>query len=310
MSTAAHIAQALAGRRAQRLTDGGYLIPCPAPGHGKGNGDRHPSLRISDGDTRVLVHCFSGCPASDVLDALRHRGLLDGPMSDRPRPAPRIRQQPHQPRKRGGEPWHGIWRHTVDAPGTPVEAYLAGRRLALPPDACEVIRFHATCPFGYGDDHQLLRTPAMVALVRNVLTDRPQAVHRTALNLSGHKVEVGGRDRMALGPLKDGAVKLTADECVTYALGIAEGIETALSLACLPEWRGLPVWSLISADGIESFPLLAGVETLVIAVDHDKAGEDAALAVAERWRAAEREVLLIEATAPGNDLNDILGEAP
>jgi hypothetical protein len=309
MSSAAHIAQALAGRRAQRLADGGYLIPCPAPGHGKGNGDRHPSLRISDGDTRVLVHCFSGCPASDVLDALRHRGLLDGLRSDDPHPAPRV-QQPRQPRKRGGEPWHGIWRHTIDATGTPVETYLTGRKLALPPDAGDVIRFHGTCPFGYCDDHQLLRTPAMVALVRNVLTDRPQAVHRTALDLSGRKVEVNGRDRMALGSIKGGAVKLTPDDCITYALGIAEGIETALSLARLPEWRGLPVWSLINADGIDSFPVLAGIETLVIAVDHDKAGEDAALAVAERWRAAGREVLLVEATTPGNDLNDILGGTP
>jgi hypothetical protein len=303
--SAAHIAQALAGRRAQPLADGGYLVSCPAPGHGKGHGDRHPSLRVSDGDTRLLVHCFGGCDAGDVLDELRRRGLLDGPRSDGPHPAPRVQQQPCMPRKRAGEPWHGIWRHTVDATGTPVEAYLAGRKLALPPDA--VVRFHDACPFGYGDDRQLLRTPAMVALVCNVLTDRPQAVHRTALDCSGRKVEVGGRGRMALGPLKGGAVKLTADEDVTYALGIAEGIETALSLQRLPEWRGLPVWSLVSADGVENFPVLAGIETLVVAVDHDEPGEQAALAVSERWLAAGREVFLVEATRPGSDLNDVVG---
>ena len=58
------------------LTDG-YLVPCPVPSHGKGRGDRSPSLRISDGDTRVLVHCFAGCDPRDVLDVLRRRGLLD-----------------------------------------------------------------------------------------------------------------------------------------------------------------------------------------------------------------------------------------
>jgi len=72
-------------------------------------------------------------------------------------------------------------------------------------------------------------------------------------------------------------------------------------------WRGLPVWSLVSADGVENFPVLAGIETLVVAVDHDEPGEQAALAVSERWLAAGREVFLVEATRPGSDLNDVVG---
>jgi len=47
--TARSIALALGGRRAQRLTDGSFLIPCPVPSHGKGRGDRSPSLRIGGG---------------------------------------------------------------------------------------------------------------------------------------------------------------------------------------------------------------------------------------------------------------------
>jgi hypothetical protein len=59
---------------------------------------------------------------------------------------------------------------------------------------------------------------------------------------------------------------------------------------------------------VRNFPLLAGIETLVIGVDHDAAGEAAAREVTARWHEAGREVLLIEATATGDDLNDVLRE--
>jgi hypothetical protein len=68
MTEARSIALALGGRRAQRLADGSYLIPCPVRSHGKGRGDRNPSLRIGDGTTRLLVHCFGGCDSVAVLD--------------------------------------------------------------------------------------------------------------------------------------------------------------------------------------------------------------------------------------------------
>ena len=60
MITAREIA-AVFGKRAQQLADG-WLVPCPVPSHGKGRGDRSPSLRISDGESsRLLVYCFAGC---------------------------------------------------------------------------------------------------------------------------------------------------------------------------------------------------------------------------------------------------------
>src|SRR5262249_27683280 len=170
------------------------------------------------------------------------------------------------------------------------ERYLTDRHLTLPPGA-EVLRFHPACPFGSR------KTSAMVALVRNIESNEPQAIHRTALDQSG---------KMSLGPISGGAIKLTPDEDVTIALGIAEGIETALSLQRLPEWLGSPVWSVISASGIRAFPLLAGIETLVIAADNDGAGESATAELVERWK--EREVLVIEANDEGADLNDVLQE--
>jgi len=279
MNAAPHIARALS-KHATKLNDSSWMTSCPVSSHGQGRGDIRPSLRIGDGQTRLLVRCYAGCDSRDVLAALRQRGLL---------------LAPELPRK---EPLD-IWREAIDARGTPVQRYLTLRGLALPPGT-GALRFHPACPFARS------KTPAMIALVRNIESNEPQAIHRTAVDHGGNKITIDGKDRMALGPIGGGAIKLTADENVTIALGIAEGIETALSLQQLPEWQGSPVWSLISESGIRKFPLLAGIETLAIAADHDTAGERATIDAAERWQ--EREVLIFEAGAHGADLNDIVRE--
>jgi hypothetical protein len=244
------------------------------------------------GDVIGLVMWF------DDVDFIQAVETLDGAAVPRPRSnksEPRALER-RSPRDRI---WLDIWNGARDPVGTLVDVHLARRGGLILPPRCQDVRFHPRCPFGTD------LVPAMIALVRNVVTNEPQAIHRTALDPSGRKVEIGGRDRMALGPIKDGAVKLTADEDVTIAIGIGEGIETTLSLHRLPEW-GSPVWSLLNASGIANFPVLAGIETLVIAVDHDDAGENAALAVTERWLAVGREVLLFEATNPADDLNDVM----
>lgn len=196
-----------------------------------------------------------------------------------------------------------IWRDAQDPRGTPVEAYLTEHRgLPLPADAAlRSLRFHPACPFGR------VRRPAMVALVRNILTNEPQAIHRTVLTIDGRKGEVDGRDRSGLGPIRGGAVKLTPDSEVTSCLGVGEGIESTLSLRLLPEaGPTLPVWSLISSSGVQALRPLSGIEGLWIAVDHDPGGggERASRACAGAWRAAGAEVLLIKPTRVETDLND------
>ena len=64
-----------------------------------------------------------------------------------------------------------------------------------PPEPDESLRFHPRCP--YGTDAY----PCMLALVRNTLTDKPQAVVRTALSSCGEKIE-----RMSYGPTGGGAM--------------------------------------------------------------------------------------------------------
>jgi hypothetical protein len=99
-------------------------------------------------------------------------------------------------------------------------------------------------------------------------------------------------------------IRLWPDENVTLGLGIAEGIETSLSLA---HAYG-PVWSLIDAGNLAMFPILAGIESLTIAADNDPAGIKAARECALRWTIGEKHVRIV---VPLNqcDLNDLAMEA-
>ncbi|GAN52301.1 hypothetical protein ME121_6432 [Methylobacterium sp. ME121] len=194
-----------------------------------------------------------------------------------------------------------IWGEARDPRGTVVEVHLGGRCLDLSDEiAGTVLRFHPRCPWGRET------VPAMVALVRDVVTDQPIGIHRTALDALGRKVEVNGYERLTLGPTKGGAVKMTSDADVTTCLGIGEGIETTLSLRHTREFGSSPVWSLISAPNVEAFPVLSGVECLWISVDHDPAGERAARVCSARWQAAGAETFLVKTTTPGTDLNDLI----
>ncbi|MFM0644531.1 toprim domain-containing protein, partial [Paraburkholderia bryophila] len=100
-----------------------------------------------------------------------------------------------------------------------------------------------------------------------------------------------------------GVIRLWPSEAVTVGLGIAEGIETALSLA----WAYVPVWACIDAGNLKALPRLPGIESLVIGADNDPAGMDAAHACAQRWAADRSEVYMTRQEQ--NDLNDVLKEA-
>jgi len=65
--------------RSKQLPDGSYMIPCPVPGHGKGNGDKNPSCHVwHDAEKdRMAATCFSGCDPEHVREALEHLGAWD-----------------------------------------------------------------------------------------------------------------------------------------------------------------------------------------------------------------------------------------
>jgi hypothetical protein len=66
-----HEGRALVERLGGRWSPGGGLCRCPA------HEDRTPSLSIRVGRSRLLLHCFAGCDATDILKALASAGLLE-----------------------------------------------------------------------------------------------------------------------------------------------------------------------------------------------------------------------------------------
>jgi hypothetical protein len=202
-----------------------------------------------------------------------------------------------------------IWRESEPIENTLAWLYLTHHRGLVVPDGVSgrVLRFHPACPFG------TTTYPCLIALVRSIITDKPQGIVRTALNPDGTKLKIDGKTaRKAKGPTKGGAIKLTDDGEVTTCLGVGEGLENVLSMRSTPEFGQSPVWVLISDSGVCDFPVLAGIECLWIAVDNDKpdqrgrsAGNQAAMACSKRWTEAGREVFRIVPDLVGEDLNDV-----
>ncbi|MDO9713321.1 DUF7146 domain-containing protein [Paracraurococcus lichenis] len=203
-----------------------------------------------------------------------------------------------------------LWREALPAAGTPVECYLTGRGLSLPPtdlfsaDPADLrnaypLRFHPACPRGAE------RLPAMVALMTDPVTGAPQGLHRTFLAPDGVG-KSSGQTKMMLGGA--GVVCLVPEAEVVDGLGVAEGIET--SLAIMQRYGWTPVWATGSAGGIARFPVLPGIEALTVFPDADDSGASltAAQRCAERWRAAGREVDFIPAP-DGADFADLTGRA-
>jgi putative DNA primase/helicase len=146
------------------------------------------------------------------------------------------------------------------------------------------------------------RYPAMFAKVCNSV-GKPVAVHRTFLasDASG-KAQVKS-PRKAAGSLgRSPNIRLMPAAPV---MGIAEGIETALSAALLFK---TPTWPVICAYGIETFEPPPECEQLVIFADNDVHGRG--LQAAETLEARLRERMRVHIRLPHlKDWNDVLLEA-
>jgi len=167
------------------------------------------------------------------------------------------------------------------------------------PDIDAVLRFEARCRYA----GQYL--PCLIALIRNVATDEPMGITRTALDSEGRKIV-----RVGLGPKKGGAIKLWPDAAVTTGLVVGEGLETVAAAATRVEHKGTllqPAWALIDRINLRDLQLLSAIEVLTILVDNDEsgAGQEAADACTRRWLAAGRHVRKLTPRIVGTDFNDI-----
>jgi hypothetical protein len=192
-----------------------------------------------------------------------------------------------------------LWEEAGVFRGSPAEAYLLHTRgigdwLNTFSFLDQVFRYHPNCPFG-GDRH-----PCLLALVRDIKTDDPIAIHRTALTKDNPPQKI---ERMSLGPVGGGAIKISPDFEVHSGLMIGEGIESVL--AASKHYQFKPVWSLIDANNLSKFPVLSGIECVTIAVDNDAAGEGAASECARCLAQAGIDVITTQ-TKRVNDFNDLI----
>jgi putative DNA primase/helicase len=288
MMIAETIAKALGGRRAGN----GWMARCPA------HHDRTPSLSICLSDEgKTLVRCQAGCDQMQVITILRQRGLwcerIRVPFTGTTSPCAPSAETDEALRRRRAR---ALWQQARPIGATLAEKYLSKCRvlhLSTEIDAT-VLRFHPSCPYGGS------RYPCLLALMRDVRSNKPQAIMRTALTEAGEKI-----GRMALGLKAGAAIKLTADADVTLGLAVGEGLETVLSAMQLG-FR--PAWALGDANNLRRFPALSGIECLTIIVDNDETGtgQRAALECSRRWTSAGRDVFRIIPDRCGDDLNDIV----
>lgn len=175
--------------------------------------------------------------------------------------------------------------------------YLTSRGLwPLPPDCG--LRAHASVDY-FTEGQRVGKFPALLAEVRDY-TGALVTAHITYLH-AGRKLE-GHEPRKLLGPLtgREGcAVRLMP---AGEVLGVAEGIETALSAAALD---GIPVWAALNTSLLGKFEPPAGVQTLRIYADRDEPGLLAAAHLMERLQGRVR-VELKTPPAPAKDFNDLL----
>ena len=77
-----------------KKANGQWVASCPVPSHGKGNGDKNPSLSIDINDEgKPLFHCHGGCSQEDVFHTIRSLHLLPE-LEERPDPLANIKPIP------------------------------------------------------------------------------------------------------------------------------------------------------------------------------------------------------------------------
>lgn len=266
--------------------------PCPVCQPERRRDQNALTLRDGGGG-RLLLSCKkAGCGFRDILAAA---GVVPG---DYTPPAPEtIAQREAERRAEAGKRERqalALWREAQPIGNTLAEVYLREARgitCALP----EALRFHPECWHG----PTARRYPAMIAQIDGA---EGFAVHRTYLALDGlGKAKVDPAKAM-LGATAGGAVRLSEG---AGPLVVAEGIETALSLACGLLRGPATTWAALSTSGVRALRLPTRPGRLTIATDGDDPGRTAGYDLASRAAALGWRVSLLPAPQ-GRDWNDIL----
>lgn len=146
--------------------------------------------------------------------------------------------------------------------------------------------------------------PAMVAMVVDP-EGHPVTMHRTFLKPDGSgKAEMAAPRKIMPGEIPDGSCVQLCEYVAGGPLGIAEGIETAMSASALYE---MPVWAAINSTTLTKWVPPAGCDEVAIFGDNDPkfGGQAAAWSLAHRLAVKGLTVTVHIPDQPGTDFNDI-----
>jgi putative DNA primase/helicase len=239
---------------------------CRCPAHD----DANPSLSVRLGDTAILFHCFAGCTPIEVLKALERKRLHDrGALTvttDKPKRDMRALAL-------------RLWKSSKPIAGTLAEEYLRARGLS--PPFPKALRFNPATVLGSGAERKTM--PAMIAAVENDLGI--VAVQRTFLNSRDVLRKPVPKPKVSLGLLGTAAIRLAP---ATDALGLAEGIEDALSAMA---WFGTPTWALGGVERLAFVTIPEKVRRVIVYGDQGLAAERLLEKAREHLRADGRELI-------------------
>lgn len=270
-------------------------VPCPRCD--RGARDAAMGVNICTGK----FHCFR----------CGWKGRVNGEMSAPDAKVRRIDDPAIAERKR--ERLRRTWKQCVslsDPDARAVRTYLESRALGeilkAPPKA---LRAHPGLEY-WDNSRSLGKYPAMVALYQ-ASDDNPVTLHVTWLRSDGSAKASVPIPKKTLsvpkrGATKGGAIRLYQPR--SGILGVAEGIESALSLHLI---RRIPVWSARCADNLEHIHLPENLRRLEIGVDIDDSGkgQQVAQALAQRLRKTRPQIkcfLVMPEVDGSGDLNDEL----
>ncbi|MBF5089100.1 virulence-associated protein E [Novosphingobium sp. NBM11] len=258
---------------------------CRCPAHP----DRSPSLSVRTGDIDLLFKCFAGCDTIDVLRAIARLGPLPtaGPLNS------------YTAHPGADEGWlqsraMDLWEEARAITDTPVERYLLNRAIR---QFSPALRFHPRTPLG--PRRQIVFRPAMLAAVQE--GSRVIAIQRTFLDtVLARRARDLGNPRRMLGRPARGTVMLAE---ATDALGLAEGVETALSAMIL---LGIPVWAALGNERLGRVAIPTRVDRLILLPDNDRPGRRAEVLAREAHTVPGRTIETIWPWHGLNDWNDVL----
>lgn len=288
---------------------GSSMVRCPA------HKDGTPSLSVGEtNDGRPLVHCHANCTQLEVIAALRLMALWpDAPVAADPSMPTRITTKPDgldlEGRTRRAKA-DDLWRSRLPIEKSLAESYLRARAITgrlpdclgfLPATPYWYTREGSSRPISLGDFPAMIAALTLsfgtVAAVQLTYLDREKPIK--AIIIAPDTGEVL-RAKKTRGPMEDSMVRLGA---VRDTLGIAEGIETALSAHVM--FR-IPTWACLGAKRLGKVVLPDNIKRIIIFSDNGVVGLREAHAAARHYELDNITTIVRPPDEPHGDHNDWL----